>query len=145
MSTELRKLVTRQTRDSVEFAELAEEPWIVRADHPVAEVLTRSCRAAGFEPKIAYQAHDYQETQAMAAIGLGIALAPRLALTSLREDITIVSLGPKTPGRRILLTQLREHRLTPAASAIAETFVRTAAALREHPGTLDQAVRRTRG
>jgi molybdate transport repressor ModE-like protein len=110
------------TTGSTTFAELGDEPWIVRADHPVAEVLTRSCREAGFEPRIAYRAHDYQEAQAMAAVGLGIALAPRLALTGLRDDVTTVSLGPAAPARRILLTRLREHRLTPAAAAMREVF-----------------------
>lgn len=116
-------------RETVTFAELAEEHWIVRADHPVAELLSRSCRAAGFEPKIAYRAHDYQEAQAMAAVGVGIALAPRFALASLRDDITTLSLGPSAPARRILLTHLRDHQLTPAARAIDVIFSETARAL----------------
>ena len=33
------------------MAELADEDWIIRADHPVVEVLQRSAVAAGFEPK----------------------------------------------------------------------------------------------
>jgi molybdate transport repressor ModE-like protein len=117
------------SRKSVTFDELAEEHWIVRADHPVAELLGRSCRDAGFEPKIAYRAHDYQEAQAMAAVGLGIALAPRFALASLRDDVTTVSLGPTAPTRRILLTHLRDHQLTPAAREIDEMFAETARVL----------------
>ncbi|GHF49793.1 molybdate transport repressor ModE-like protein [Amycolatopsis bartoniae] len=129
-------------RRSAKFAELAGEQWIVRDDHPVAEVLTRSCHAAGFEPAIAYRAHDYQEAQAMAAVGLGIALAPRLALAGLRDDVTTVGLGPSAPARRILLARPRQHRLTPAAAALREVFTRTAALLRGSREDLDQAVRR---
>lgn len=128
-------------RASTTFAELAEEQWIVRDDHPVAEVLTRSCHAAGFEPSIAYRAHDYQEAQAMAAVGIGIALAPRLALTSLRDDVTTVGLGPSAPARRILLAR-PQHRQTPAAIALHEVFLETAALLRNTGGDLDQTVRR---
>lgn len=113
-------------RGSTTFAELADEAWVVRADHPVAEVLNRSCHAAGFEPRIAYRAHDYQEAQAMAAIGVGIALAPRLALESLRDDVTTVPLGPGAPARRILLARLRDHRPTPAAAAMREVFLTVA-------------------
>ncbi|WP_433445916.1 LysR family transcriptional regulator [Streptomyces sp. CA-142005] len=116
-------------RHSAGFEELAEENWIVRGDHPVAELLTRSCRAAGFEPKIAYRAHDYQEAQAMAAVGLGITLAPRFALASLRDDVTTIDLGPAAPVRRILLTRLRDNPPTPSAKAIAELFIETAGTL----------------
>ncbi len=116
-------------RRTVDFAELAEEQWIVRADHPVAEVLTRSCRAAGYQPRIAYQAHDYQEAQAVAAVGLGIALAPRCALASPREDIAVLEPGPNAPARRILLTHLRDHPLTPAARAVTEVFAAVVATL----------------
>lgn len=125
-------------RRSVTFAELSGEHWIVRADHPVAELLERSCRAAGFEPRISYRAHDYQEAQAMAAVGLGIALAPRLALTGQREDVTTVGLGPDAPSRRILLARAREHRPSPAAREIEEIFAETARGLSagpEAPGT----------
>lgn len=113
-------------RQSVTLAELARENWIVRVDHPVAELLTRSCRAAGFEPRVAYRAHDYQEAQAMAAVGLGIALAPRFALSSLRDDVTTLSLGPDAPARRILLTRLRDTVPTPAARALATILHETA-------------------
>jgi DNA-binding transcriptional LysR family regulator len=111
---------------AVTLAELAEENWIVRADHPVADLLTRSCRAAGFAPRVAYRAHDYQEAQAMAAVDLGIALAPRFALASLRDDVTTLSLGPDAPARRILLTRLRETAPTPAARAFADVLRETA-------------------
>ena len=46
-------------------AELADEDWIVRCDHPVVEVLRRAAVAAGFEPKVSFRANDYQEAQAM--------------------------------------------------------------------------------
>jgi molybdate transport repressor ModE-like protein len=110
-------------RTVVNLAELADEQWITRAeDHPVAEVLARSCHATGFEPRVVYKAHDYQEAQAMVAVGLGVALAPRLALTGLRTDVSVIPLGPSAPMRRILLANLRERRLSPAGSAITGIF-----------------------
>jgi DNA-binding transcriptional LysR family regulator len=127
---------------SVTFAELAGQPWIVRVDHPVAELLHRSCHAAGFEPVISYRAHDYQEAQAMAAVGIGIALAPRLALAGLRDDVATVSLGPGAPTRRILLARRRDSRPTPAAAALTVLFGAVADSLRADPAELDQAVQR---
>ena len=110
-------------RKSIELAALAEEPWITRAENnPVAEVLARSCRAAGFEPQIVYEAHDYQEAQAMVGVGLGVAVAPRLALTNPRDDVAIVPIRGYAPIRRILLARLAERRPTPAENAITAVF-----------------------
>ncbi|GAB2809764.1 LysR family transcriptional regulator [Streptomyces daliensis] len=105
----------------VALEELAEAEWIIRADnHPVADVLRRSCHQAGFEPRIAYESHDYQEAQAMVAAGLGIALAPRLALTSRRSDVRLLPLGGDTPApvRRVLLARARSRAVTPTAQAM---------------------------
>lgn len=108
-------------RGSVRMAELAEESWVIRGDqHPVAEVLSRTARAAGFEPTVAFEANDYQEAQAMVAVGLGVALAPRLALANLRSDVTVLSLGGDAPRRRILLASLAGRSATPAEAAMTE-------------------------
>jgi molybdate transport repressor ModE-like protein len=116
-------------RRSASLAQLAEDAWITRADnHPVAEALTRSCRAAGFEPQIAYEAHDYQEAQAMVAAGIGVALAPTLALDGVRPGVKVLPLRPRTAVRRILLVRMTGHALTHAAQAFAELLRRSAAA-----------------
>ncbi|RRR87555.1 LysR substrate-binding domain-containing protein, partial [Streptomyces sp. RP5T] len=116
-------------RPSAALAAVTDDPWITRADHhPVAEALTRSCRAAGFEPQIAYEAHDYQEAQAMVAAGIGVALAPTLALEGIRGGVGVLPLLPPAPVRRILLVRMSDHALTPAAEAFAD-FLRDSAAV----------------
>ena len=105
------------------FAELADQAWVTRAQHPVADVLIRLCREANFSPNIVYEASDYQESQAMVAVGLGIALAPQCALSTMRSDIVAVDLGSLTPKRRIVLASLRGERLSAAASALAHMLV----------------------
>jgi DNA-binding transcriptional LysR family regulator len=116
----------------VDLTSLAAARWIIRADgHPVADVLTRSCHAAGFAPDIAYDAHDYQEAQAMVAAGLGVALAPRLSLTNLRDDVRLVPLDPRipVPVRRILLGQLKGRKPTPAMLGFRATLRAAAQAM----------------
>lgn len=114
-------------RKSVRMAELADESWVTRGGgHPVAEVLSRTAHAAGFEPAVSFEANDYQEAQAMVAVGLGIALAPRLALANLRNDVTVLSLGVDAPRRRILLASLAGRAPTPAEAAMAEILLATA-------------------
>ncbi|WP_031466412.1 LysR family transcriptional regulator [Sciscionella sediminilitoris] len=112
------------------LADLAGQQWIIRADnHPVAEVLRRSCRLAGFEPEISYESHDYQEAQAMVAAGLGIAIAPRLALANRRSDVRLAGFptGVPAPTRRILLAHMDNRSPTPAALAMIEVLGSVAA------------------
>ncbi|MHA6800217.1 LysR family transcriptional regulator [Bounagaea algeriensis] len=109
----------------VELSELADQQWITRADnHPVAEVLHRSCRLAGFEPAISYESHDYQEAQAMVAAGLGLAIAPRLALTNRRHDVRLINFDARVPAptRRILLARPTNRAPTPVAEFMLETL-----------------------
>jgi DNA-binding transcriptional LysR family regulator len=106
---------------SVRIGALSDQEWVVRDEHPVADVLSRVCRDAGFEPRIAFAANDYQETQGMVAAGIGIALAPRLALTALRPDVVAVPLAG-SPKRRILLSHLANRRLSPAAQQATKVF-----------------------
>jgi DNA-binding transcriptional LysR family regulator len=105
-------------RKQVAMSDLSEEEWIVRGDeHPVVEVLHRSSKAAGFTPRIAFEANDYQEAQAMASVGLGIALAPRTAVVNKHPGVSILSLGASAPSRRILLAH--RHERVRAAAEIA--------------------------
>jgi DNA-binding transcriptional LysR family regulator len=112
-------------RGSVRIHALSDQEWIVRDEHPVADVLRRVCRDAGFEPRIAFAANDYQETQGMVAAGIGIALAPQLALSALRPDVVAVPLAD-SPKRRILLAHLSSRRLSPAAQQASVVFRSTA-------------------
>jgi DNA-binding transcriptional LysR family regulator len=118
-------------RREIRLTELAEERWIIRADsHPVGQVLVRACGAAGFKPKVSFEAHDYQETQAMVAVGLGIALIPRLALMSVREDVKPISLADTAPVRRILIARPTSRRHNHSSEAMMAVLTETAASFR---------------
>jgi DNA-binding transcriptional LysR family regulator len=114
-------------RRHVKMSELADEDWIVRAhDHPVGEILDRACHAAGYAPRIAFHANDYQEAQAMVSVGIGIALAPRTAVTNKRPDVRIISLGSTAPSRRILLAYRHGRVRAAADEAMGEVLVEVA-------------------
>lgn len=127
-------------RQSVRIDTLRDQEWIVRDEHPVADVLRRVCRDAGFEPRIAFAANDYQETQGMVAAGIGIALAPQLALSALRADVVAVPLAG-APKRRILLAHLANRRLSPAAQQAAVVFRSTAKRRGSGPAEQDAVYR----
>jgi molybdate transport repressor ModE-like protein len=103
-------------RESVGIAELRDEAWVVRADdHPVAQTLEKLCQQGGFTPRTSVFAHDYGEVQAMVAVELGVAIAPRLAVLNPRPDVRSIRLSGRPPQRRILVAHLSERRLSPAA------------------------------
>jgi len=106
------------------MAGLEHEEWVVRKrDHPVAEVLERSTRAAGFTPSIAFEANDYQEALAMVSVGLGIALMPRTAVPTARPDVRVVSLGQQAPSRRIVLAHRADRIRPPGERAMHQILV----------------------
>ncbi|WP_336605649.1 LysR substrate-binding domain-containing protein [Streptomyces sp. BA2] len=119
------------------LSELADQEWIIRAEnHSVAEVLRGACRQAGFEPRIAYASHDYQEAQAMVAVGLSLALAPSRAVTNRRSDVRLLSVYPdqSSEPRRwpASCTSLREDLPTPVLTALSWARCQSADASRNH-------------
>lgn len=119
-------------RETVSVAELLDESWVVRADnHPMHEIIVSAANQVGFEPKVAYEANDYQEVQAMVAVGVGISLIPRLALTVLRNDVRIIPLSGEVPRRRVLLGRMNDIRPTGAELAMTSMLVAAAADMSE--------------
>jgi DNA-binding transcriptional LysR family regulator len=110
---------------------LADEQWIIRAEgHPVVEVLQRSAVTAGFQPRISFQANDYQEAQAMVSVGLGVALAPRTAVVNKHPDVRVISLGNSAPARRILAAHRPDRARTPPEIAFHEVLTEIASGYR---------------
>ncbi|PRB70307.1 LysR family transcriptional regulator [Arthrobacter sp. MYb213] len=111
-------------REEVDMADTAREQWIVRAnEHPVAELLERTCNSAGFSPKISFQANDYQEAQAMVSVGLGIALAPKSAVMNHHPGVKVLSLGQGAASRSVVLAQRRDRVRAPAENAFQSLLV----------------------
>lgn len=69
--------------------------------HEITELLHRAAAQCKFTPRIALLANDYQETQAMVAAGLGVALAPKLSTTTCRADIVVRDLDDSVPSRQL--------------------------------------------
>jgi len=111
--------------DDVVLAGLRHDKWIIRSnDHPAGEALYRSCRTAGFEPDVVYEAHDYQEIEAMVAAGVGIAMVPRLAVTHHRPDVRTATFAARdqVPTRVIHIASLARRQYTPAMYAISRAL-----------------------
>ena len=75
-------------RRSIALEELADETLIGGTpDGAYARIVLHSCRVAGFEPRVVFGSDDYNAVQAFVAVGLGVAILPRLALTFPRPGL----------------------------------------------------------
>ena len=90
----------------------------------------RACERAGFVPRIAFESDDYAAIQGFVAAGVGVALIAELALTTVRDDIVIRSLGRETPLRRIHAAALAGGYRSPATTAMLEILTDVAASYR---------------
>ena len=69
------------SRSDVALAEVADQPFVVRRGP--SGMLTRTlelCRAAGFEPEVAFEADDLPTVRGLVAAGLGVAVVPAMGL-----------------------------------------------------------------
>jgi DNA-binding transcriptional LysR family regulator len=107
-------------QDKLRLEDLDEQAWVQSsASSPCARHVVRSCHAAGFEPRVAFESDDYATVQGLVAAGVGVALIPELALSGgARSDIIIRELTPSSPARRIIAASARSDRRIPAVQAM---------------------------
>lgn len=113
-------------RRTLRLEDLAEQAWVQTSkSSPCALHVVRSCRAAGFEPHVAFESDDYQTVLGLVAAGVGVALIPELALAPAptRADVVVRALHPHPPVREVIAAlpgggSGPRSRLIPAASAM---------------------------
>ncbi len=111
------------TRERVRLEDLREQDWIqTSAASPCARHVVRSCHAAGFEPRVSFESDDYQTAQGLVAAGVGVALIPQLALSTVRADIRIRRLEPSSPLRKVFAATPRAAAVTPAVATMLDVL-----------------------
>jgi DNA-binding transcriptional LysR family regulator len=124
-------------RSSVALKELADETWIGGTpDGAYARIVLHSCRVAGFAPRVVFGSDDYNAVQGFVAVGLGVAILPRLALTFPRPGLARVALA-EPPVRRIAAARLAPSFRSAAATSMLGVLKETADAFiaERRPGT----------
>lgn len=126
-------------RRTLRLEDLSEQAWVQTSQaSPCARHVVRSCRAAGFEPYVAFESDDYQTVLGLVAAGVGVALIPELALAPAptRADVVVRALHPHPPVREVIAAlpggSGPRSRLIPAASAMLR-ILEAAAAERRRP------------
>jgi DNA-binding transcriptional LysR family regulator len=99
-------------RRVVDLVELADTDWVVAAGwsggvvgqwNYVREATETACRRAGFTPRIVAEADEFAVTQSFVAAGIGVALAPVLALGVVRDQVVVRRIRKPPPPRHIWL------------------------------------------
>jgi DNA-binding transcriptional LysR family regulator len=110
-------------REQLRLEDLREESWVqTSAPSPCAKHVVRSCHAAGFEPSVSFESDDYQTVQGLVAAGVGVALIPQLALSTIRGDIRVRALHPASPVRKVLAATPRAAAVTPAVATMLDVL-----------------------
>src|SRR5437867_3968221 len=105
-------------KPKLRLTDLRDESWVQTSiASPCAQHVVRSCHAAGFEPTVSFESDDYQTVQGLVAAGVGVALIPSMALSTVRDDIVVRDLSPKNPVRRVIAAMTKTPRSAPAAEA----------------------------
>jgi DNA-binding transcriptional LysR family regulator len=116
-------------KSRVRLQDVAEETWIQETgSHSWCGSFHEAvCAKAGFSPNVGFRSDDYNVVQGLIAAGVGISLLPGLALTNVREDIVIRSLGPQAPSRQIAAATLAGRYRSPATGAMLDILGEVAA------------------
>ena len=100
-------------RRTIDLADLADEPWTAPSHDGL---VARTCRAAGFEPRIAFLAGDPLAIRALIAAGLAVTLTSRLLAGQLHGVHIAAVLGE--PARRAIYALLPDVGVRPIDSAM---------------------------
>jgi DNA-binding transcriptional LysR family regulator len=110
-------------RKQLRLEDLSGESLIqTSASSPCARHVVRSCHAAGFEPSVSFESDDYQTVQGLVAAGVGVALIPQLALSTVRDDIRVRALHPASPVRKVFAATPRAAAVTPAVATMLDVL-----------------------
>ena len=127
-------------KPALRLGDLSGEAWIqTSASSPCARHVVRSCHAAGFEPTVSFESDDYLTVLGLVAAGVGVALTPELALSSVRDDVVVRALSPRSPVRRVVAATPRGARIAPAAASMLRVLTEVARRYSESRDALQAA------
>jgi DNA-binding transcriptional LysR family regulator len=88
---------------SVPLEDLSQEAWISTASARcnTLETVTAACVRAGFTPRFALEADEFTTTVGFVAAGLGVAMVPMLALSSVPESVRTCRIRGHEPMRYV--------------------------------------------
>jgi LysR family transcriptional regulator, transcription activator of glutamate synthase operon len=107
-------------RETVCFADLAAEPWVLSPEnYELREATLSACQRAGFAPRVVLDGGETDTLLRFVAAGIGIALVPRLAMQGL-SDLIPLRISDQQLQRSLGLVWRGDRVASPAARALRE-------------------------
>ncbi|MGB8797926.1 MAG: LysR family transcriptional regulator [Candidatus Aquilonibacter sp.] len=111
------------SRSTVRMEELRDEPFVIfRPGSASTHLLGQLARAAGFEPRVAFESEDSLTVRSLVAEGLGVALYPRVIGNTPGPNVALLSVVPQRIMRTMSLVT-RNSPYGPGASRFID-FIR---------------------
>jgi molybdate transport repressor ModE-like protein len=112
----------------IELASLRDDPWIQGPASTSAGLIRELCRAAGFEPQIAFESDDPLATRGIVAAGLAVSLVPSLTKDDTARDRSVRVLPLRDPSRRrVVAATMAGGRTTQATREMVAALARAGA------------------
>ena len=111
------------SKAKIRLKDLEADAWVqTTSSCPCGLIVADHCRAAGFEPRVAFESDDYLTVQGLVAAGVGVAMIPSLGLAAYRPDVAIRPLVGANPKRDIFAATLPGGRRSPATQAMLDVL-----------------------
>jgi DNA-binding transcriptional LysR family regulator len=105
------------TADTADLAAAADEPWIAADRGDDSALVLAACGAAGFAPRIAHRAEEWNAVIALVTHGFGVCLMPRLAPIPAHHGVVRIPLRGEPAPSRLVLSCVRRGSRRQAAIA----------------------------
>ncbi len=91
------------TKQVIALEDLRDEPWISTASARCncLQTITTACARAGFAPRFAVEADEFATTVGFVNAGLGVAMVPLLALSSIPDSVRVCRIEAGEPKRYV--------------------------------------------
>ena len=91
------------SKRSVSLGDLSQDAWISTesARCNCLETVNAACARAGFTPRFAVEGDEFATTVGFVAAGLGVAMVPMLALTSVPDSVRVCRIRGEEPKRYV--------------------------------------------
>jgi len=112
----------------IELAALHDDAWVQGPTSTSPGLIRELCRAAGFEPRIAFESDDPLATRGIVAAGLAVSLVPSLTKDDTARDRSVRVLPLRDPSRRrVLAATMAGGRTTQATHEMVAALARAGA------------------
>lgn len=114
--------------DEIELSGLRDDPWVQGPSSTSPGLIRELCRAAGFEPRIAFESDDPLATRGIVAAGLAVSLIPSLTKDDTARDRHVRVLPLRDPPRRhVVAATMAGGRTTQATAGMVAALARAGA------------------